>query len=427
MPDVNNARLVLRSVYFTVLRNNIQTHGIAWVTKKLVRRALMELAWVCLLPVAITLHFAGVRRALVRIEHIGHLAAEIDCYVKEKRLNSERHNGYFYFLLAPGKRVSNQHLLRYWKPYIFIVSNSIACMLLSLLTHRYFMRMDVSRYIGSFFGQQDIYQINHDWADREPILQLSHADEIWSQTNLLKLGIQPSQKYVCLHVREGGYLPHNELIQSHRNASILNMIPSIKSIIARGYLVIRMGDPTMSLLPPMDGVIDYAHHSLKSERMDVVLCAKASFFLGCTSGLSFVSMIFGVPVAQANMIPVEALAIRHCDVSIPKLLWSLTHNRYLTFPEILSCPVGGYYFTNQYVDSGVRPVENLPDDILCLTDEILDRIENKFICTDDDCKLHDQYMSLLKPHHYSYGAASNISFGFLRRYRHLFAGDYQGG
>lgn len=414
----NNADL-LRKIYFSVLFNNIKTHGFFWLIKKTFYKFLKELAWFLLLPISIFLHLLGFRRLMIRIEHIGHLAAEFDTFVKAKQLGLLPKKRYFYFVLAPKKIVSNMHLLNYWRCQTFIITNFLACAFLKILTKHYFMRYDISSYISGFFGTQDIYRINKLWDKRPPVLTLTIDDENWAKNSLAAMGISAHQWFVCLHVRESGFLPHNELIQSHRNASIANMTSAIREIVSRGGIVVRMGDKSMTPLPCMTGVIDYAHHPLKSEQMDIVLCAKAKFFLGCTSGLSFVSMIFGVPIAQANMVPVAALSVRQNDISIPKLLWNETEHRYLNFNEILSSAIGDFYFTQQYKKSAIRVEENTHEDILALAVEMLDKLEGRFIESEEDKKLHADYISLFKPGHYSYGAMSRVCIGFLRRYKHL--------
>jgi putative glycosyltransferase (TIGR04372 family) len=281
------------------------------------------------------------------------------------------------------------------------------------------MRQDLSRYVSGYFGTQDIYRINRLWGDRPPILRLRTEDEAWAQSELERLGLRKDQWFVCVHVREGSYIPKNETIQSHRNASVANTIPAMEEIVRRGGVCVRMGDPGMTPLPSIPGVIDYARHSMKSGRLDVVLCAKARFFLGCTSGLSFISTTFGVPVAHANMIPVETLGIRYCDLSMPKLLWSRSLGRSLRFDEIFNSKMGGYFFTHQYLRANLQVEENSPEDLLELVSEMLDRCQGQFLETEEDTKLLEAYLSLFKPGHYSYGANSRVCLGFLRRHRDL--------
>ena len=175
----------------------------------------------------------------------------------------------------------------------------------------------------------------------------------------------------------------------------------------------------MSPLPQMDQVIDYARHPLRSERLDVVLCARARFLLGNTSGLFLVSTAFGVPCALANMIPMSVLAPCRRDISVPKLLYHQREQRMLRFGEVLGSPLGNYRYAKLYADDGIVPVENTPDEILELVREMLDRLEGRFEETDEDRKLQERFMKLLQPGHYSYGAASRMGAAFLRKYRHL--------
>jgi len=141
------------------------------------------------------------------------------------------------------------------------------------------MSEDLSRYISGYFGTQDIYRINRLWGERAPILQLGEDDKIWGESELRRLGLNEGQWFVCVHVREGSYIPKNEVIQAHRNGKIENWIPSMQEIVRRGGVCIRMGDPGMVPLPSIPGVVDYAHSSAKSDRLDVVLCAWARFLV----------------------------------------------------------------------------------------------------------------------------------------------------
>ena len=401
-----------------VIRERLKQRGWGWFFTGLLRRCGMELLWMIFLPAGVLGHLLGFRRLYVQTWHIGHLAADIDTFIKEQRLGllPVRRR----FITASPKFVANQHLLEYWRRFVPVVSDPLGAFVLELMSRRWVMCEDLTRYFSRYFGTQEIYRINRLWGERAPILQLSEDDKVWGGSELQRLGLNEGQWFVCVHVREGSYIPKNEAIQAHRNSNIMNAIPAMQEIVRRGGVCIRMGDPGMTPLPSIPGVIDYAHHSLKSERLDVVLCVQARFFLGCTSGLSFISTTFGVPVAHANMIPVEALGIRHCDLSMPKLLWSESQGRYLNFDEIMSSKAGGYYFTHQYQQAGIRVEENNPEDIMDLVIEMLDRLEGLFIETKEDAQLHEAYRSLFKPGHYSYGANSRLCLGFLRRHRNLF-------
>jgi putative glycosyltransferase (TIGR04372 family) len=418
-----NARRALLGVFAMNIRDKFRKFGIGWLLSRISRRAIVELAWLVLLPFALILHLLGYRRLGVHSEHIGHLAADLDTFMKEKELGLLPRRRWF--ALGPGLRIANQHILAnahlfaYWRCHIPTVTAPLACAILDLMTRRGLARYDLSHYIAAIFGTQQIYRINRLWGDRPPILKLSEEDENFAAAALPELGIASGRWFVCVHAREGGFLPGNELVQSHRNANIFATIPALNEIVRRGGLCVRMGDPSMTPLPSIEGVIDYANHPCKSARLDIILCAKARFFLGCTSGLSFVSVAFGVPVAHANMTPMSTLGVRHCDISIPKLIWSNALGTYLRFDEVFRSDIGGYYFTHEYERVGLRVAESSSEEILELTEEMLDRLDGRFVACAGDADRQRKYLSLLRPGSYSYGTTSGICHAFLRRHAGL--------
>jgi putative glycosyltransferase (TIGR04372 family) len=400
-----------------VFRNIFRKRGVLWVVRGLFKHFALLGLWIILFPFSLVLHIVGVRRLTVRVEHIGHLAGEIDCFLKERRL--ARLPQRIYVIVAPPNRVANEHLLRYWKPYFNVVTDSGLGLMLEAMSRWLVLKQDINKYMGSKHWTQCIYEINATWGDRPPVVSLSAEDEEWGREAIEKLGVPRDSWFVCVHMREGKFLPHNELIQQHRNADIITTYSAMQEIVGRGGWCVRIGDRSMTPLPSMPGVIDYACHPLKSPRLDIILSAKSRFFLGCNSGLALVSATFGVPCALTNMLPVSTLAARKVDISIPKLLRLDTASRYLTFREIMSSPTSRFFFSYQYDRAGIRILDNTGDEVRDLVVEMLNRMDGTFVDTEEDRDLQRRYMALFKPGHYAYGAASRIGAAFLRKYRHL--------
>jgi putative glycosyltransferase (TIGR04372 family) len=369
-----------------------------------------------LFPISIFLYFYGARRLCIFTDRIGHLAIEPDTLLKAQILGLIKPRKWF--ILSPFHRTANQHLISCWKKYFVIFQSKWICFLLNALSLWPFLRYNVSHFINNDKNCQLAYEINQKWGTRLPILTLTSEDETFAKTQLCLLGLPKEAWFVCVHAREGGFSPVDEVLHSHRNGKIENLLPAIQEIVKRGGWVIRLGDPTMAPLKKMDQVIDYAHHPLRSARLDILLCAKARFILGNTSGIFLVGSIFGVPSALANMIPMPTLGFLNNDVSIPKL-YRKNNNTYVTFKELLSSPVSTFRIADLYQKSGLIVEENSSQDILFLTQEMLDRVEGRFKITKDKQQLHDTFLSLFQPRHYSYGAASNISVKFLEQYQHL--------
>jgi putative glycosyltransferase (TIGR04372 family) len=278
------------------------------------------------------------------------------------------------------------------------------------------MRFDAGRYVLRLDHSQQAYRINALWTGRSPLLALTEEDIRWGETEIAALGVPNGNWFVCIHAREGGFSPQDEGTHAHRNGSIEALIPAMKEIIARGGFCVRMGDATTRTLPAIEGVIDYAHHVNRSPRLDIVLCARARFFLGNSSGIAIVSSVFGVPAALANMVPLSALGIMPSDLSIPKLYRRRKDGGLLDFDEIFRTKAANFRFAHQYSDAGIDLVENTSDEILELTKEMLERLDARFAPEARDEILQRRFVALMKQGDYGFGASSRIGAAFLRRY-----------
>jgi putative glycosyltransferase (TIGR04372 family) len=368
-------------------------------------------------PVAIALHIAGFRRLTFGTARIGHLAAEPDSFLKACALGELPRRRWFF--VAMPRKIANEHLLSYWTPRIPVVRNPVVGSTIIGMTSLGLMRYDTGRYVQWYDYTQEIYRLNAQWAGRPALLALTPEDVTWGCEMLSSLGLPPDAWFVCVHARESGFSPQDDVMSRYRNSDPEALIPAMTEIVRRGGWCVRMGDPTTRPLTPLPGVIDYAHHPLRSARLDVVLCAKARFFLGNSSGLAFVSSVFGRPSLLANMVPMSGLGILPSDLTVPKLYWNISERRLLRFNEILGRPAGSYRFATQYERAGIEVRENSPEEILDATIEMLDTITERYFPSREDEWRHQTFMSLLRPNDYGYGAASRVSATFLQKYRHL--------
>jgi len=345
---------------------------------------------------------------------IGHLALEIDCFVKEGMLNLRpAHRGLIVF---PRDKIANAVLLEYWKKHVFVIDSPFWTQILSPWRRWPSICFRVDQYVTI---APTVHAIQAAFQDRPPLLQLTPQHRQEGAERLRELGVPPEAWYVCFHVREGGY-DANDPLHTTRNADIANYVLAMKEIVARGGWCVRMGDPTMKQLPPLSGVIDYAHSPLRSDWMDIFLCASCYFFVGSASGLNVVANVFGVSSAIANASgPVLALGAGNKDLSIPKLLWSEPLGRHLTIQEITSTPMGNARFTECNQSQGIVAQENSPGDIRDLIVEMLEEKAGRFVEDDDDRKLQGTFRSLIKPGHYCFGGVSRMGRQFLRKHRNL--------
>lgn len=349
---------------------------------------------------------------------IGHLATNIDIYIKMGILGwrPQHHT----ILLAPPEQVINPCLLNYWRRYLHIITDpSLIERLLPLaktmrcLEHTLFHVKIAQGQMVDVSYAFSVVQKQWEAEKRPPLLTLSPSDYERGCNCLQDLGVPKNAWFVCLHVREDGFRAEGMI--THRSADVNTYLLAIKSIVALGGWVIRMGDSSMKPLPSMKQVIDYAHTDAKNDWMDVFLSTSCRFFLGSASGLVTLPWVFGIPCAMTNTWPISGRPPSSHDLFIPKLAWSEVENRYLTFEEALA-PRFFFNLNSKLLYSwGIKVVDNTPEEINDLVLEMLDRLEGKFQYTEEDEILQQEFNSLPTP----YGPSafnSRMGRSFLHNY-----------
>ena len=374
--------------------------------------------WIYLIPAAVLKVF-NFRVPNFYITRIGHLLAEPDCYLKEERLGLiPKHR---IIMLASKRWVANQATLWYWRQYFIVVTSPMIIRLLRPFSWHPLTRLDVSKYVGAINETAVFPKIQALWADRPPLLNINQEDICRGQKALGEIGVPSGTWFVCIHSREGGYSPSDEHVHNFRNSCFEDYSMAIEHIISLGGMCIMMGDPTMRPASKMEGLVDYAHHPIRCDWLDLYIAANCRFFLGNTSGAFYMSSVFGVPVACANMTPLGAVfPCGKKDIGIPKLYKDTFSGRLLSFKEILDSPASNFRYSSEFNAAGLELVNNSPEEIKDLAIEQLERIASpNFVYDKQDEALQIRFRELFRPGHYMYGSASRVGRAFLKQYQHL--------
>jgi len=353
------------------------------------------------------------------VNRIGHLLAEPDCYLKEQQLGLiPKHS---IIMLAPIGQVANQAVLTYWRQYFTVVTSLNLVRLIRPLSWHPLTCFDVSKYAVAINKSAEFPKIQALWADRQPLLEINHADTCRGIKALEEIGVPLGAWFVCVHSRDGGYSPKDEHFHSYRNSNIEDYLMAIEYIISLGGICIRMGDNAMPPAPKLEGLIDYAHHPMRSDWLDLYISANCRFFLGNTSGAFYMASVFGVPVACANMAPLSAVfPCGKKDIGIPKLYKEISSGRLLSFKEILDSPAANFRFSSEFNEANIEVVNNSPKEIKELAIEQLEKTElPNFTYEKVDEELQNRFRKLFKPGHYMHGSASRVGRTFLQHYKHL--------
>jgi len=230
--------------------------------------------------------------------------------------------------------------------------------------------------------------------------QLEKANEI-----IEKMGLPQDAWFVSIHVRGHGYLGLAPAYD-HRSINILNYIPAIECITEKGGYVVRLGDASMTPLPRITGVIDYAVSEYRSGLMDLYLVSKCKFFLGCDSGPMNYAKFFDKLLCTVNFADFDLSFYRENDVKVPKHIFSKKHGRILSFKEVIESDIfieGPPY--NNYIF-----LENTPEEISRTVVEFFGLIEDQNV-EDWNLPLQEEIRSIIRRKYLSYIGNTKIDDG----------------
>jgi putative glycosyltransferase (TIGR04372 family) len=379
---------------------------------------------VALRLLAPALHRFGVRVYTANLHRIGDTLIDVGFYVKARELGWRGRERPIVIPAPPPRRPANFCVITYLRRHAPIVANRWLYPFLFLCSRD-------PETGGTLYGQLALADgrlvdqylfgmaVEKQWEDkkRPPLLRLDAEHRDRGRRLLRDLGLSPEDWFVCLHVREPGFLrepptsPHR-----HLNADIGTYVPVIRSIVAHGGWVVRMGDPTMKPLPQLERVVDYAHRPEKSDWMDVFLAASCRFWLGTNSGLFMLASTFGVPAALTNVAPATFRPWSYGDLFIPKLYHSPREQRVLTFGESLAPSL----YSSWHLDTeGVVPIENDEEDLVDLAEEMHARITGRLEYGERDEALQARFNSLYPADYYPDGVTSRIGSRFLVKHESL--------
>ncbi len=338
--------------------------------------------FIIILPVLYLVEpFRKIRLGELIDDRIGHLAVNTLIFVRQQEMNGGAARTTHIFIAS---NPANVQLLRMWKRKLNIVQ--------SLWLRRVFAGIAPVLKKTRFYQSLDYVGIEHkEMSVKKPILSFTDEEEKHGQDLLQKMGISENDWFVCFHARDPSYLVNRSGhgIQDNlfevRNCSINNYAKAARWISDQGGFVLRMGkivDTSLDIADPR--IIDYST-LYQNDFMDVYLSAKCRFFLGCSCGLLYVPMLFGVPMGATNFAPFCDTGHGLLTTYIPKHLrrkgavafTSFVEARDIGLYDIQPGANIGWNKRPYYDASDTELVENDEDDILDLCMDMMDIISGK--------------------------------------------------
>lgn len=297
---------------------------------------------------------------------MGHIA-QIDAVVKLKilgLLSSERR-----VVVTTAAQIANPTLLESWKEHlqIFLLSRK---KYLEFQNNFWplFEHVPALKCVDGINDQTTAWSTaNLLWEkqNRPPLLSVSPDLNERGERILRRWGIPDGSWFVGIHVREGFHSSRRLL----PNADIMSYIPAMKRIVELGGFVIRMGNPAMTPLPKIVGVIDYAHAVERIDWMDVFIWGQARYFIGTNSGGSDVPLVFGVPTIKSNFSHIGQSFYSPNSFMVPKLFKKKGDSQPMTLSEVFGSPFA-WTVSLKHNRYDVEVIDNSPEDLVAAVDEM---------------------------------------------------------
>lgn len=174
---------------------------------------------------------------------------------------------------------------------------------------------------------------------------------------------------VVWHVREHGY--HQQFHQSYRNTDVSNYIPALRELASEGYLIVRLGDASMtSVRDRVPGIIELPLLDWYDPLLDAYFISRCQFMISCQSGPCSHARVFGRPNLVLN-------AVYHYSL-IPECQEILGFKRYvnrhtgveMSLEQILE--IGCQFFdrTEHFEKAGIELKDMTPKEILGAVEEM---------------------------------------------------------
>lgn len=351
---------------------------------------------------------------------IGHLASDVDCFLKEHELG---HHSFKGILLSPKGTSANDFLLNCWElsPNLIIIRNRVCCYFLDYLRIFDDTSYDCSVFQGLHGQPAKLFDIANLWGEKAPVIQLTF--DIQKKGKKLLKELIPDvdeNKIVLLHSRDSHFdLSEgnpNQFTQNFRNSSINSFKSVVHYLKSRGFQVVRIGEYHD------DSCETKEYFELKSltvqERrlLECYLAKIQRLFLGSMSGPCTLAYIWNKPIFRVNCIPYEGLrAPTNLGVSIPKLL--VQNEEVLPIKNIYQQGIHSFRLDKSYTDAGISLKMNDPKNVLNEFIPFFEvfvtgtaKLEDNF-----EMELQEKYARDIPKSNFDYAAKSFVATGYLKK------------
>ncbi len=373
------------------------------------------LANTCLLPFALLLRLFGFRILMgTTFFQIGEVVL-LDAVIKKNLLQKKKEK--FIFLYCEDL-YDNKYLINLYARHLFFVKNKIFLLFFLFLSYSNILKKNVVE-LDTNCQKCELIDVLNKYRQhyKFPIITIPEGD-INACKSLLKKLIG-NKKWICIHARESGYKSniYQDENRTTRNADIRSYKKAIDYLVAQNYIVIRMGDESMTTVDEFNdfygnNYFDYAHSELKSDLMDTFLFSHCEFSIVCSSGPSEIPSIFNRNILTVNgYTTVNSLRFYERDVAIFKKIQNIKSGKYLNIYRLFQSPFDRPLQREAIHKLGYKLVDNDEDEIF----EAVRFFLHGFSC-DEPMELDSNFKPTILRNHFCWGSEARYSTPFIKKY-----------
>ena len=359
----------------------------------------------------------GVKIGTVRPDRIGHLAGEVDLYIRKAKLGHlPKH-----LLIITGLSC-NKELVKILQRHARILSSEPLYRLLSI-TGRFTWQSGILHPLKMTTREYDVFEQCPAVVSLTP----EEVDRGYREIEQ-KFGIKRDDWWVCFHSRDGHYL--NSVSDTDfsyhrfRDFDVYDMLKAMELVTSKGGYAIRFGSSPEKMLDTTNPkIIDYSFLG-RTDFLDIFLCSEARFFVGSTSGPFHLPKLFDTPYAICNLIGYGHLTPSPKTLFITKKIVGPT-GQALSFVDCKNLGMFDemtsslFYHQDMYEKNKLSILNNSDEEIKELTEDMFDLVEHKYVTADianAQRIFKDKYFFYSPDRH----SAGNIAPSFIKLNPQLF-------
>jgi len=295
---------------------------------------------------------------------IGHLTMDIElsiCQQEISKVKSKKQRIFDIYYLPTN--ISNEYIAQLWKTTLRVFPRWVVHPI-----HRVNQRVPGGAKYNVFHGISHADLTSLDQSDIHLKLPKEDEDDAWGQ--LATIGLDKTDKYVCLCVRDDKYLAQFEPLKDWsdhniRDSDIQDYKLAAEELVSLGYKVIRMGKAVNERFPSDNSfIIDYANDSIRSDFLDVHIFKNACFVISTGTGMDFLGAVFRRPLGIVNVVSSFSLGEGEVvKLYQPQSLFHESMGRNISFPELLDLGWDQLTGESSFTKASLTPTRNTPLEI----------------------------------------------------------------